>query len=466
MLKGALSSDQDLAERRAGTALPNHLLLLVAALAATIVAQGGYHLPGRVLATVLVCLAFFVAARNGPWPGMWPILSASGALAVWAVARAAGAGAYSMALPTVVSIACLTAALLVAQRADAAQREVFAVAVTIIGALTAMSGWIAVVFRIPSWATVADGLWRAAATITYPNAAGALLAAVSVLAISLQLTRPRAVSPVVVTYLLLVGLGATLSRAAVLALLAGLVALCLFAGVRATVGQLVAPGLGAAVAVALLVPSFLAASPARPVLAILGLVAGLVIAVGLARLHGTVRLVAALAGLALAGVTLAVLAGSGLAPRTLVGGRVSFSSPDRGHATDAALDLVAARPVIGVGPGRGWLTWATADGRQLAMRYVHNEYLQVQVELGVIGLFLLLCLLVAVAVVVWRGRPARGSVPLWAGSAAGLVALLVHSGFDFLWHIPAVLLTAGCLIGLAAPPVGAVFASTKESEEE
>src|SRR6185295_14130958 len=102
---------------------------------------------------------------------------------------------------------------------------------------------------------------------------------------------------------------------------------------------------------------------------------------------------------------------------------------------------VAARPVIGVGPGRGWFTWTAVDGHQLAMRYVHNEYLQVLVELGAIGLGLVLCLLVAVAVFVRRGRPGSGSSALWAGSVAGLVALLVHSGFDFLWHIPAVLLT-------------------------
>ncbi|HET9141150.1 O-antigen ligase family protein [Actinophytocola sp.] len=462
MLEGTLSPDQDVARQRTDIALPGHVLLLVAAMAAAIVAQGGYHLTGRALATVLVCIAFCLAARNRQWSGMWPILSAAGAMVVWAVVRAVGAGAVTMAVPTVLSIVCLIAALLVAQRTDAAQRELFAVVITIVGALMAMSGWIAVVFRIPSWTTVANGLWRAATTITYPNAAGALLASVSVLAISLQLTRPRAVPYAAVTYLLLVGLAATLSRAALLALLVGLVVLGLLAGVRATVAHLAAPGLGAAVAVAGLVPLFPATAPARPVLAVLALLAGLAVTAGLTRLRGRVRVVAALTGLALALGTGAAMIGWGLAPRTLIGGRVSLSSPDRVHATDAALDVVAARPVFGVGPGRGWFTWTGEDGRQLAMRYVHNEYLQVLVELGAIGLALVLCLLVAVAILVRRGRPGHGPVALWAGSAAGLVALLVHSGFDFLWHIPAVLLTAGALIGLAAPPVQTVLPSTEK----
>ena len=88
------------------------------------------------------------------------------------------------------------------------------------------------------------------------------------------------------------------------------------------------------------------------------------------------------------------------------------------------------------------------------MRYVHNEYLQVLVELGAIGLGLAVLVLLALAVTVWRGRagsPWRGRGALWAGAAAGLVVLLVHSGFDFLWHLPVIVLTAGLLTGLAAP---------------
>jgi hypothetical protein len=68
-------------------------------------------------------------------------------------------------------------------------------------------------------------------------------------------------------------------------------------------------------------------------------------------------------------------------------------------------------------------------------------------------LHLLLVLLVAVARMVWRGRDLVGAPATWAGVVAGLSALAVHSGLDFLWHLPAIPLTAAVLAGLAAPPL-------------
>jgi O-antigen ligase len=159
-----------------------------------------------------------------------------------------------------------------------------------------------------------------------------------------------------------------------------------------------------------------------------------------------------LAGVALTVTAGLVVAGSSRTLHNLATSRITLSSPDRDGATHAALDLVAARPIAGVGPGRIWLSFTAPTGEQRVMRYVHNEYLQVLVELGLIGLVLLLCLLVAVAITVWRGR--RESA-LWAGSVAGLTVLIVHSGFDFLWHVPAILLTAGLLVGLAGPATDA-----------
>jgi O-antigen ligase len=199
---------------------------------------------------------------------------------------------------------------------------------------------------------------------------------------------------------------------------------------------------------AALAPSIPVTAPSRPVLAGLGLIAGLVITIGLTQLRGRVRIIAALVGVALAATAGTVLASSSETLQSLADGRVSLSSPDRDGAMHAALELVAAKLTAGVGPGRAWFAFAAPTGEQRVMRYVHNEYLQVLVELGLIGLVLLLCLLVAVAVTVWRGR--RESA-LWAGSGAALTVLIIHSGFDFLWHIPAILLTAGLLIGLAGP---------------
>ena len=409
-------------EAGARVALPVHGLLLVAALAAAVVAQGGYYLPGRILATVLVGLALVAALwqRRLSRTDAPLVLFACAALAGWALLRAALAGSLPAAFPTVASVFCLAAALLVAARTD--QRTLTSAAIGI-GVLVAATGWIAVAWRIPSWTTVADGLVRAASTLTYPNAAAALLACLAILAIS----RADALA----TYLMLVGLGATLSRAGFLALAVGLVVLSIRTDVRSVVRHAAPPALGALVAIAALAPSFPVTAPARPLLALLGLAAGFGIAVGLNRLPTKVLAGVSLTGLALAGVALAT-AGN------VFSGRIGLSSPDRGGATSAALDLVAAHPLSGTGPGPGWFSWTTADGHVRIAHYIHNEYLQILVQLGAIGLALTLCLLAAILLTVRRAHPA---------ALAALTALAVHSGFDFLWHIPAILLTAGLLIG-------------------
>lgn len=192
-----------------------------------------------------------------------------------------------------------------------------------------------------------------------------------------------------------------------------------------------------------LIPSFPADAPAEPAVAVLGAAAGLAVTLGLNRLPPKALALMAGAGLTLAGSAVLMSSHSPLASRA------GLSSPDRAGATDAALPLIAAHPLTGVGPGHTWLYWTSADGQSHVIRFVHNEYLQTQLELGAIGAVLLLCLLGGAFTFVRR----RNHNPLWAGCLAALAALTVHSGFDFLWHIPAILLTAGLLLGLAGPPV-------------
>ena len=432
----------DHVQARDGVALPHAVLLVLAAVAAAVVAQGGYYLPGRLFTGALVAFALVLALCHRPAPGLLPVACAC--LAAWAVLRAVLDGTFTRSLPAVAAVGCLAVAASVVRGADARQRELSASVLVGAGVVVALTGWVAVVWRVPSWSVVADGLARAASTLTYPNAAAALLAALTVLALALNTARPDSLPHAGAVYALLVGVGATLSRAGLLALLAGLVALAAFTGVRATLRHAGPAGVGALIALGALAPSFPVAEPARTSLAVAGLVAGLAVTLGLNRVKPVFRLVGVVAGFAVAvlGALFAVDLGE------LLTGRVSTSSPDRAGATGAALDHVAARPWAGVGPGNGWFTFTGPDGESRVMRYVHNEYLQVLVELGAIGLVLVLLVLAALAVAVWRGR--AGS--LWAGAAAALVVLLVHSGFDFLWHLPVIVLTAGVLTGLAAPP--------------
>lgn len=415
--------------RRETGALSPPVLVLVAAFAAAVVAQGGYYTYGRVVSAVLVALAVVLAR---PKPDL--LVAFGGTLAAWAVVRALLAGEVLAALPTVGAVGVFVGAILVARQASQAEREQLATVVVGVGTLVAVTGWVAVVFRVPSWTTVAEGLYRAASTLTYPNAMAAVLAMAVVLALVLEPT-PLTSGAV---FLLCTGIGATMSRAGVLALGAGLLALCVFHGLKRTATTAAPPLVGAAVAVGALLPTMKEAGEPQPLVAFAGLAAGLLVTLGLPRLN---RLAAPVAVVLAAAAATAVWATDGLSTR------LSFSSPDRAGATGAALRMVAQAPLIGVGPGNGSFFFESGNVGTRVMRYVHDEYLQVLVELGAVGLLLALLVIAATLRGMWRGR----GTGLWAGAMAGVVVVLVHSGFDFLWHLPVVLIGAGVCAGLGFP---------------
>src|SRR5262249_46517416 len=107
--------------------------------------------------------------------------------------------------------------------------------------------------------------------------------------------------------------------------------------------------------------------------------------------------------------------------------RLNVVSADRSGATTAALQLLGTRPLTRVGPGQATLRWTGPDGELRVQRYVHNEYLQVTTELGVIGGGLLAWLLGALAWLASRGRAMASSGATWAAIVAGIGALAVHS---------------------------------------
>jgi O-antigen ligase len=93
----------------------------------------------------------------------------------------------------------------------------------------------------------------------------------------------------------------------------------------------------------------------------------------------------------------------------------------------------------------------SADGSTRVARYVHNEYVQVLAELGAVGGVLLAALLGTAGWLLIRSRRAARELFPWAGVVASLAAFVLHSALDFLWHLPALPLTAALLFGLAIP---------------
>src|SRR4029453_18870010 len=174
--------------------------------------------------------------------------------------------------------------------------------------------------------------------------------------------------------LLLVGVGATLSRGGALALTVGAAVLATLLGPGRTLQAAGSPILGAMVALAGLAPSMPASSPPRPTLAAAALLAGVTVAVGASHLRSRQLTLALTVALVAACVVLAVGGRGGDAAPTVTSARLTIASPDRAAAARAALQLAAERPLTGTGPDRAVLTWVQ-DSRRVTSRYAHNEYL-------------------------------------------------------------------------------------------
>jgi O-antigen ligase len=160
-----------------------------------------------------------------------------------------------------------------------------------------------------------------------------------------------------------------------------------------------------------------------------------------------------------------------VAARSLAASRISLASPARSGETAAAVRVFQRHRLAGAGPGRATLRWAAAGGGIRADAYSHDEYLQVLIDLGVIGAGLLAAYIAAVIGALWRARRDLAGRAAWAGAVAAVAALAVHSGFDFVWHLSAIPLTVAAVVGCAVPsiawprPVGAAATNGRRSSD-
>ncbi|MDQ4070891.1 MAG: hypothetical protein M3203_15685, partial [Actinomycetota bacterium] len=403
----------------------------MAAITAGVVAEGAYHPGAQRVVALLVGAAVVLDLSSRPRPisgRLRGLESAAGLLAAWALLTSTLTGRPARAVPVVALLAGVVGLARVSSRTTPGQRRAFAAVLVAVGVAVALTGWVGVAFRLRPWAEVHDGLWRAATTLTYANAAGAVLVPLALVALAIAATA-RCTALDAAATVLLAGVGATLSRGAVLALAAGFVVLAVALGTASALRAIAPVVCGALVALAGLAPSMGAAASPRPAMALSALGAG----VGLAVVLGRARTLLPCALVAGGVIVAATVTG---APSS-VAGRFAIDSPDRVAAAKATLAHLRARPVTGVGPGGATPVWIDTAGRTVVGHYAHNEYLQVTTELGLIGGGLVIAFMMAGGAVVRHGRPSLPTdpaFPVWAGAASGLVALVTHSGFDFLWH--------------------------------
>jgi O-antigen ligase len=413
--------------------------VIVFGLALALYLQGAYYGWAQLVVAVVLFAGVLLLPR-GPVFGRedLPVALAVGGFAGWAVVD----GLVKHEPAAGVRYALLIAGLLVfagcCRELRGGARTDLVRGLIVICGLVAALGWVGVVIHHPTWGYAGPGLWRASSTLTYPNATAALLAVAGLVCLAIRARDSGGRWLGIAATALITGLAATLSRAGLLAFGVGAVVLVVGLGWRPVVRAALAPLVGSAVAMAGLLPSITADTPT---VATVGLaVAAALAGVGIGSLAGTSRL-----------VVLAPVAGVGVVAIAVVsvGSRFSFDSPDRWDSIRAAWRLFTENPLTGAGPGLTRLTIERTQGGAGIYRYVHNEYVQVLTELGVIGGVLLVVFLFTVVRRLHRPQPS--AYALGFGVLAGVVALVVHAGFDFVWHIPAVPLVVAALIGLALP---------------
>jgi hypothetical protein len=460
---GALTNDpsQQLAVRArmgpAGPAATGAGLVLLTALAAGLLQQGAYFAPDQWTVGLFVAAALLVALAARPLSRAdlcLPPVPFMFGLAGWALLVASALGSPTDGLGPALLVIGIVAVVIVCRRVTGANREILVIGIVTTALVVAAVGWLGVVFRISPWGWEAQGVWRASSTLTYPNAMAAVLVPVALLVVGLLTERARSLSLGLAATGLLIGAGATLSRAGLFALAAGAVMLAALLGVRTVLKVAVWPAVGAVVALGALVPSMPAASAASPELATIGLLVGLAIGAGLPFLAPRAA-VGVVSGVGLSGALALIALGPGHfaeAADKVANVRLTLASADRLHGVRAALRTFADHPFTGAGPGRAELQWTGADGVRGTLRYAHNEYAQLAAELGLVGVVLLAAVLVGLAGLLWQAHRACGSRALWAGVVAGTSAFAVHSGLDFIWHIPAIPLLAAAMVGLVIVP--------------
>ena len=117
-----------------------------------------------------------------------------------------------------------------------------------------------------------------------------------------------------------------------------------------------------------------------------------------------------------------------------------------------ALQQIAERPLAGAGANMFQTLYEMSKPAELdtgsTFLFVHNDYLQIWVEFGLIGLVLLGAVIVTALALLLKARRAHDPLPLACGAAAA--GVFAHAVVDFPLYIPFLLLLMGLWLGALA----------------
>nr|MDQ2959132.1 hypothetical protein [Actinomycetota bacterium] len=214
--------------------------LILAALAGASCKQGGFYAAAQWYLAIMLGLATLAAlislgpsrpgrshwsvgelgSRIGISNGIGPFLALIG----WTMLDAGLHGAVGSGCRLSLLVLAVLVVIADCRTLDAGSVELVLNSLPLLGAVIGLLGWLGVALHRSAWAIPGQGLWRASATLSYPNAAAALLAIIALLGLALRCadlppgtTRWYGVLLTAV----LAGVGATLSRGGLLALAVG-----------------------------------------------------------------------------------------------------------------------------------------------------------------------------------------------------------------------------------------------------
>lgn len=430
--------------------LPAGVTVVLGALAFGAFRQGAYHESQHAVFAVLIgigCVFLFAepAARSSlPRVGLIvaPLVAAT-ALSTALSSDRSDAGS------TFLLIGLVAIGLLAGAAAPRDQRSLVTAALTGIALVVAVTAiWGVAAHSVP-WGRVTEGVWRGSSSLTYSNAAAAVLGPVSLITF-IKAVRDDDRIYAATTVLLAIGFASTQSRGGALALLLIAPFVIGHVGLRRFASAALPIGFGVAIGVPLLLARASTSATPLPV-AVVALIA---LGMGATALLWPKRAIVAqphLVLLGLLGFGAGVVALSPLGDQvtqrltlrsgTTAGGEdagVLFG--DRAQEWSVAWERFREQPFVGHGPGVVDLTWVE-DGRGLRAMFVHNEYLELAVTHGVLGVVALLASGILLA------RHLRFNEQTWP-MALALALFLLHSTVDFLWHLPALPVLFAVVIGL------------------
>jgi hypothetical protein len=451
-------------------------LLVVAGPTALAFFAGGYFGEPRAWAGAGAWVAVVLGALAGaPLPRTRPALASIlglALLAAWTLASIAWApiagDAYAAGQIAVLYLGGMIAAAMVLRGRAVPWAEAGLMAGTVIVVGYGIAGRL--VPGVLHYAPLAAAEGRLYQPLTYWNAMGEVAAIGVVLAcrIAGDVTRARWIrtASAAAAVPLGVGLSISVSRGALFAGFAGLVALVSIAPRREQLLAICRAVLAGAIASAAVAPlrGFTSLTASRSSMETDGLIAfGVLIVVSVAAASAQHVLadrerVGALAlpnwtppavvGLIAAGLTVAIVVGAHEKVGSGLNGsvtRLTSLQSDRYDYWSVAFRAFAHEPFHGVGAGGwsvDWLRWRSVPDYA---EDAHSLPLQTLAELGVVGVALLALWAGGLLVAARRALRRRPEV---AGAAAGLVTYFAHAPLDWDWQMPAVTLIAIALAGI------------------